>query len=362
MPHHIASQVISPIPELERSHSLGSRGRKMSSTGGNRSWSEEEVRQTAKPKSLTKDPMANGIHQENYLLQTRMQKMPYKHIAAHLKKTELACRLHYHQLSHGSHRRKRTGSVSSSNSHGSVSSNSSGSSPRSQYHLGYGHEDDHHDMGYGAVRYGVNTSPSYNSHKVLLPKPMPLTPPEHNDHNALRINTSMGGDNVDHTRLRAIYDQHRSTFWNAIAQEYGQDVSPAQLESIWRHDPTQGFPGMMRPPTPGDSPDRLGRPTLKPSPFPLYNPYATTDYRTNSNPLNMHSAVGVPDRMNFGFPPTPDSAYTRAPLGRANTWGSASYPTSAQAPTAIASLLTENKCPRGRECTGPSCTSGHGHC
>lgn len=40
-------------------------------------------------------------HQENYLLQTRMQKMPYKHIAAHLKKTELACRLHYHQLSHG---------------------------------------------------------------------------------------------------------------------------------------------------------------------------------------------------------------------------------------------------------------------
>jgi len=40
--------------------------------------------------------------------------MPYKHIAAHLKKTELACRLHYHQLSHGSNRRKRSGSVASS--------------------------------------------------------------------------------------------------------------------------------------------------------------------------------------------------------------------------------------------------------
>lgn len=42
--------------------------------------------------------------------------MPYKHIAAHLKKTELACRLHYHQLSHGSNRRKRTTSMSSSSS------------------------------------------------------------------------------------------------------------------------------------------------------------------------------------------------------------------------------------------------------
>jgi len=44
--------------------------------------------------------------------------MPYKHIAAHLKKTELACRLHYHQLSHGSNRRKRTTSISSGSSTG----------------------------------------------------------------------------------------------------------------------------------------------------------------------------------------------------------------------------------------------------
>ena len=42
--------------------------------------------------------------------------MPYKHIAAHLNKTELACRLHYHQLSHGSTRRKRTTSCSSGSS------------------------------------------------------------------------------------------------------------------------------------------------------------------------------------------------------------------------------------------------------
>ncbi|KAG6016789.1 hypothetical protein E4U41_004354 [Claviceps citrina] len=64
-------------------------------TGGGRAWREDE---------------------ETYLLQSRLQKMPYKHIAAHLNKTELACRLHYHQLSHGSTRRKRSGSCSSGSS------------------------------------------------------------------------------------------------------------------------------------------------------------------------------------------------------------------------------------------------------
>ncbi|KAL1835885.1 hypothetical protein VTJ49DRAFT_5915 [Mycothermus thermophilus] len=82
---------------LER-HEYGvTKPRKTASTGGGRAWSEEE---------------------EAYLIQTRMQKMPYKHIAAHLKKTELACRLHYHQLSHGSNRRKRTTSLSSGSSNG----------------------------------------------------------------------------------------------------------------------------------------------------------------------------------------------------------------------------------------------------
>ncbi|EAQ88750.1 hypothetical protein CHGG_05369 [Chaetomium globosum CBS 148.51] len=83
-------------------HDYGiTKNRKTASTGGGRAWSEDE---------------------EAYLLQTRMQKMPYKHIAAYLKKTELACRLHYHQLSHGSNRRKRTTSMSSgsSNSHSPI--------------------------------------------------------------------------------------------------------------------------------------------------------------------------------------------------------------------------------------------------
>ncbi|CAK7237663.1 hypothetical protein SBRCBS47491_010069 [Sporothrix bragantina] len=87
-----------PTSDAMDRHDYGiNKNRKPASTGGGRAWSDDE---------------------EVYLLQTRLQKMPYKHIAAHLKKTELACRLHYHQLSHGSNRRKRTTSVSSGSSTG----------------------------------------------------------------------------------------------------------------------------------------------------------------------------------------------------------------------------------------------------
>ncbi|OAA53130.1 hypothetical protein ISF_08971 [Cordyceps fumosorosea ARSEF 2679] len=70
---------------------------------------------------------------EAYLLRTRLQKMPYKHIAAHLNKTELACRLHYHQLSHGSSRRKRTASSSSGSDRSPVMPNLSPSPSAAAY-------------------------------------------------------------------------------------------------------------------------------------------------------------------------------------------------------------------------------------
>ncbi|KAF4591396.1 Myb domain protein [Ophiocordyceps camponoti-floridani] len=86
----------SPLKDPLRRHEGGIvKTKKIALTGSGRAWREDE---------------------EAYLLQTRMQKMPYKHIAAHLNKTELACRLHYHQLSHGSTRRKRTTSFSSGSS------------------------------------------------------------------------------------------------------------------------------------------------------------------------------------------------------------------------------------------------------
>ena len=38
------------------------------------------------------------VFQEQYLLQSRNHRVPYKRIASRLQKSELACRLHYHQL------------------------------------------------------------------------------------------------------------------------------------------------------------------------------------------------------------------------------------------------------------------------
>src|SRR5262245_6942139 len=103
-----------------------------------------------------------------------MQKMPYKHIAAHLKKTELTCRLHYPHLSHGSHRRKRTSSVSSS-----TSCSSAGQSPA--YSMAVDHDEYSQSSRHGSpmsytggsphVRSAsVSASPGRSQHKILLPK------------------------------------------------------------------------------------------------------------------------------------------------------------------------------------------------
>jgi len=340
---------ITPLSEVDRHGSMGSRARKMAPTGGNRSWSEEE---------------------ENYLLQTRMQKMPYKHIAAHLKKTELACRLHYHQLSHGSHRRKRTSSLSSSSSGGSVRH-----SPP-QYHLNGEH---HEDFALASVAmhgppnpYGAmnpvtsyttsNGSPARTQHKVLLPKPRPITPDDSPTRlHGLRINTSGGSPHespVDTNRLRAIYDTHRGTFWSAIAAEYGPDVSPNQLEDIWRQNT-----GSIHPPTPEDSPNGRAaiHPMLQPSPFP---PYATSmlSHRKDYGPVTLGSSGPSPsDRFSYGMPtPTAPGSYASTPslggLSRTSTWSTNIAPPPA---TAITALLTEDKCPRHNHTESRYCAGGH---
>jgi hypothetical protein len=45
------------------------------------------------------------VYQEEYLRRARSQAIPYKQIAVHLQKTELACRLHFHQIN-SAHRRQ----------------------------------------------------------------------------------------------------------------------------------------------------------------------------------------------------------------------------------------------------------------
>ncbi|KAI1185612.1 hypothetical protein F5B17DRAFT_25971 [Nemania serpens] len=261
-------------------HEFGiSKNRKLASTGGGRAWSEDE---------------------EVYLLQTRLQKMPYKHIAAHLKKTELACRLHYHQLSHGSNRRKRTASVSS------------GSSPRQSPVLPAinpcpNHESRSRDITPpGSASSQEPNSPDFrNSIRLprivsgnnisprlpaILPKPasmtlstgitspalnFPTTPmpdsarslgpspfpqPSSLGHTpSLRLDCTLPPPSaqVDMPRLQAIYAAHRSSFWGAIAADYGSSVSPIVLEQAWKANMFSG--GNQTPITPAPSPnDREG--------------------------------------------------------------------------------------------------------
>jgi hypothetical protein len=52
------------------------------------------------------------FQQEEYLRRARSRAIPYKQIAAHLHKTELACRLHYHQINFA-HRRQSSLAVDS---------------------------------------------------------------------------------------------------------------------------------------------------------------------------------------------------------------------------------------------------------
>lgn len=197
--------------------------------------------------------------------------MPYKHIAAHLNKTELACRLHYHQISHGSNRRKRNASCSSvpldhspiilegsvlqtnrlspvSTTEGSVSR---ASTPPNR-----------------AMRLpSIASTTSSPKLPTILPKPTALNAQNyspasagghHHHHNLFqaanfqerpsqkqlpRLDTSLPPigststhrpNHVDMDRLYAIYSAHKMSFWGQIAQEYGPATSASTLEQAWR--------------------------------------------------------------------------------------------------------------------------------
>lgn len=250
---HVATPTYTCVDATSR-HEYGvQKNRKQTSTGGGRAWSEDE---------------------EVYLLQTRLQKMPYKHIAAHLKKTELACRLHYHQLSHGSNRRKRTNSVTSSSTgsaaHSPVMAHSM-PSPISEHdvlppvspptYTYTPHSPVHVQLPSAStlLNRSASNSPSRTlSHPVaILPKPSPprraLSDSAANAPLRLDCNIEAGQvavNNVDKDRLRSIYEAHRISFWGVIAAEYGPGASPLLLEETWK----RGI-ATNAPPTPCVSPD-----------------------------------------------------------------------------------------------------------
>ncbi|OAX84944.1 hypothetical protein ACJ72_00669 [Emergomyces africanus] len=229
--------------------------RKMSSTGGGRAWTEEE---------------------DAYLIRTRLHKMPYKHIAAHLQKTELACRLHYHQMSYGSNRRRRTESVSSVNSLSALSTTQEcpleykasihmstpmcPPSPQSVIH---------------SRASSVDDSPRQSrSHVSILPKPntstlhsMQSTPANLN--RSIRLDTGFSQshddrassfenpEHIDTIRLRGLYDTYRDSFWSLIASDYSKGLSfpIAKLEEAFFHAIFKSYGSRATsPPTPNFSP------------------------------------------------------------------------------------------------------------
>ncbi|KHO01225.1 uncharacterized protein MAM_00226 [Metarhizium album ARSEF 1941] len=257
--------VYTPIKDaMQRRENGVTKNRKTPLTGSGRAWREDE---------------------EAYLVQTRLQKMPYKHIAAHLNKTELACRLHYHQLSHGSTRRKRTASCSSGSSDPSPSRPATYSSPGLRGEArslsppmaaaSYLPKLLNSDMKLSRIMSG-ETSPRL---PAILPKPegvphphggevLPrhaiMTPEQHNEPlpsvmnmrhyrsppygppvPPLRLDTGRlsppsasvpvhTAAHVDLGRLRAIYEARKSAFWASIVEEYGMNASAAALEQAWK--------------------------------------------------------------------------------------------------------------------------------
>ncbi|KAG5980766.1 hypothetical protein E4U55_003691 [Claviceps digitariae] len=251
------------------------RDRQSPSTGSGRAWSDNE---------------------EAFLLHSRLQKMPYKHIATQLNKTELACRLHYHQLQRGSTRRRRDGSPSSTTSDvtprgrarvscspvyqgspvyrgdtrslspslmmgspylpRSVTSDvqllprivSVEGSPRLPALLprSEGPAYPQHNVSEGSPRYSTRTPdfqhrslPSVLSHRFGSPAAAsePAMSP-------LRLDTSSRpwsppasvhtAAHVELPRLGAIYEKHKNAFWAVVADEYGMNASPVALEQAWR--------------------------------------------------------------------------------------------------------------------------------
>ena len=183
--------------------------------------------------------------------------MPYKHIAAQLKKTELACRLHYHQLSFGGKRRRRGTSVSSVPSMDrGVSSSPYDQTPEStpQRQLpAYSPPRSPDDK---PRTLEPTTRSSYN-HIPILPKPVPATQRAADQVKSLRLVTAdidgFGAkQNIDMERLDRIYDSHRLHFWSMIARSYGRNLSPAVLEDAWRS--AHCVNGGNFPPTPSTSP------------------------------------------------------------------------------------------------------------
>ena len=186
--------------------------------------------------------------------------MPYKHIAAHLQKTELACRLHYHQLSFGTKRRRRNSSISSARS-GSSSTNTYDSGLNAQRALPT--LSPPHSPEHMANTSNTAQSPRLSSPHLLVPiLPKLVAKPQlfHTSDSLHLITQDIERfeerSRINKDRLARIYNAHCGHFWSTIARDYGDNVSPSLLQDVWRRGCSG--PSSTYPPTP---PNRSPRST-----------------------------------------------------------------------------------------------------
>lgn len=220
--------------------------------------------------------------------------MPYKHIAAHLQKTELACRLHYHQLSFGTKRRRRTPSVSSAKlTH--------------QHAAGYESSEASQQI---LPRMSPPNSPE-SSRSTPVANPVPILPkPAAGKQQATQASPSLHlitqdmkrfeeRSHIDRSRLDKIYDAHRSYFWSIIARDYGNDVSPAVLEDVWCR--TLRMPVSDYLPTPPNrSPQSAPVETSSLSPA-FGEPSSSNNFRPDNVPRGAFSTPSIPTRSSFAI-------------------------------------------------------------
>ncbi|EPS41841.1 hypothetical protein H072_4208 [Dactylellina haptotyla CBS 200.50] len=176
---------------------------KAHATGGGKAWSEEE---------------------ETFLLQKRAEKVAYKKIALQLNKTELACRLHFHQLQRGSNRRRRNLSMSSSESTNSLYATSG--YPNTSYG--------------GIVRRSASPGGTPPAADLRYRERNSFSPPSHSRHQSWTSSPSgfihrqlENPADVDYSRLQRLVDHHKRNMWAAVAADYGEGVTPEFLESSW---------------------------------------------------------------------------------------------------------------------------------
>ena len=224
--------------------------------------------------------------------------MPYKHIAVHLKKTELACRLHYHQLSYGNKNRRRAVSISSvgSTEWSSASPLERCMQKTPQRQLPTFSLPNTPEVHGAAINNQLTSSPN---HIPILPKSHPTSQRPVQQSNALRLITEdikqfRERQVIDTARLNRIYDAHRVPFWSMIAQNYGCNLSPATLEEAWRQ--SQGAFQSNLLPTPCTSPQSPEAPVVL-----GMSTIAAADHSKGFTPVNTpRSSVPAPSAVDKG--------------------------------------------------------------